>query len=344
MVEEKERYTIEEALPARATTTDNRRETRFDQETHNSRNSGEESNKKNREKKRKRRQREVTSKNLSAMDDEVRKAKQRAKQQEALRRQREGGLTKKEIKRRRAAGEELPPLPKKKAKKKVHERERWKQSDEAAAGTDGIAGESRPNHDIVIIPIFWRNVPGQEDAIVQEALRIKGILHSVAKLDVWVDRTHKRTPGQKLKFWEEQGVRWRVEVGPKDASKQRCVVSYQAGRAGDFSTVTKVPNVSTVKRLQLLSKLRDTLNLTKIPEDAIARVKDDADGDRNEKEKAIEIMRTLGDGSEESQGAGTDGDSSDRKAAHSERVDSNEPLNAKERRILRRKHLQQDQN
>ena len=286
----------------------------------------------------------MTSKNLSAMDDEVRKAKQRAKQQEALKRQREGGLTKKEIKRRRAAGEELPPLPKKKAKKKVHERERWKQSDEAAAGTDGIAGESRPNHDVVIIPIFWRNVPGQEDAIVQEALRIKGILHSVAKLDVWVDRTHKRTPGQKLKFWEEQGVRWRVEVGPKDASKQRCVVSYQAGHAGDFSTVTKVPNVSTVKRLQLLSKLRDTLNLTKIPEDAIARVKDDADGDRKEKEKAIEIMRTLGDGSEESQGAGTDGDSSDRKAAHSERVDSNEPLNAKERRILRRKHLQQDQN
>ena len=41
MVEEKERYTIEEALPTRATTTDNRRETRFDQETHNSRNSGE---------------------------------------------------------------------------------------------------------------------------------------------------------------------------------------------------------------------------------------------------------------------------------------------------------------
>jgi hypothetical protein len=119
-----------------------------------------------------------------APPSEEAKEKQRQKQQEALKRQAAGGLTKRELKRRRAAGEPIPKLPQNNAvgaKKSKPEK---------------IVERTRPQHDLVIIPIFWRNVYGQEEAMVEEALRIKGILHKVG-LDVWVDRTHKLTPGMK---------------------------------------------------------------------------------------------------------------------------------------------------
>ena len=61
------------------------------------------------------------------------------------------------------------------------------------------------------MPYFWRQRPGEEAAVVGEAERIKRLL-SAAKLDIWVDRTHKKSPGQKLAFWEEVGVTWRIEA------------------------------------------------------------------------------------------------------------------------------------
>lgn len=109
------------------------------------------------------------------------KEKQRQKQQAALKRQAAGGVTKRELKRRRAAGEPLPKLPPKESKKRDTKPEK-------------VVERTRPQHDVVIIPIFWRNVYGQEEAMVEEALRIKAILHKIG-LDVWVDRTHKLTPG-----------------------------------------------------------------------------------------------------------------------------------------------------
>jgi len=222
---------------------------------------------------------------MPTADENARKALQRAKQQAALKRQAEGGVTKRELKRRRAAGEPLPKLPKK-PKERVHQREQWK-------AADAKAEESRPgNHDVVIIPIFWRNVEGQEDAMVKESQRIKSMLHK-AGLDVWVDRTHKRTPGQKLNFWESEGVRWRVEIGPKEAAKMRCVVSHQRGDPGDYSTVTKLANVSTVKRAQLLGKLRNGLNLLKISEAAVTEAANDPEGDAKQAEMSGENLKCM---------------------------------------------------
>ena len=296
------------------------------------------------------------------MEEESRKELQRQKQRAALKRQLEGGLTKKEIKKRRANGEKLPKLPKK--KKKVHERESWKQqSDErAAAGAEAgfgfVGGEQvRPQHDVVVIPIFWRNIPGQEEAMVAEAQRIKGILRTATSgaLDVWVDRTHKRTPGQKLNFWETQGVRWRVEVGPRDAAKQRCVISHQAGDAGDYSTVTKIPNVSTVKRYQLLSKLKGGLQMDKISAEAIESLREDPDGDRRQMDQALKNLAGGDDAGggggggggvdHDARGDATRGSAEKRSSKNDARKEQQPPSrdykepNAKERRAARRKHL-----
>jgi hypothetical protein len=221
------------------------------------------------------------------MDEDSRKALQRQKQENARKRQAEGGLTKKEVKRRRSAGEPLPKLPKKKSTSITRA--------EIADTFKPVATieESRPSHDLVVIPVFWRNVPGQEEAMVKEALRIKNILQKKAGLDVWVDRTHKRTPGQKLNFWESQGVRWRVEIGPKEAVKYRCVISHQRGVAGDFTTVTKVPNVSTVKCAQLLSKLKDTLMLAKISSESVQSATDDYEYDAKQQRISDENLQCM---------------------------------------------------
>lgn len=209
---------------------------------------------------------------------------QRLKQQAARKRQAEGGLTKRELKRRRAAGEPLPKLPKK--KKEL-------QPEKAPTETQAIATGPSRNHDLVIIPIFWRNIEGQEDAMVKEAVRIKSILQKQGGLDVWVDRTHKLAPGQKLNFWESQGVRWRVELGPKEAVKHRCVISHQRGKAGDFSTVTKLPNVSTVKVAQLLGKLREGLGLDKIPAEAVLMAAKDIENDAKQLTMANENLKCM---------------------------------------------------
>jgi hypothetical protein len=190
----------------------------------------------------------------------------------------------------------LPKLPKKpksewllKRQEAEVEKKEAEKSVEKSPESYGL--EERPEHDVVIIPIFWRNIEGQEEAMVKESNRIKSILHNVGGLDVWVDRTHKRTPGQKLNFWEQQGVRWRIEIGPKEAIKYRCVVSHQAGKAGDYTTVTKLPNVSTVKRSQLLAKLRTGLSLEKIPEEALLVSVNDPEGDAKQTVLADENLR-----------------------------------------------------
>ena len=225
----------------------------------------------------------LKSKEPPTPEEEARRAAQKLQRQRALERQAAGALPKKELKRKRAAGEPLPKLPK---KKKEHEREKF-------LASDAKNEEARPMHDLVIVPIFWRNVPGQEEAMVKEAQRVKAVLQKLGGLDVWVDRTHKRTPGQKLNFWESQGVRWRVEIGPKEAVRHRCVLSHQRGVAGDYSTVTKLTNVSTVKRAQLLGKLRTGLALVKIPESALTAVADDSLGDQKQAVMADENLKCM---------------------------------------------------
>lgn len=293
--------------------------------------------------------------------EQARRDAQRARQQAALKRQAEGGLSKKEIKKRRAAGEPLPKIKKTRGDNK---------GAAASCGESKSLGTAtRPTHDMVIVPIFWRNVEGQEESMVREAQRIKSLLHKRTGLDVWVDRTHKMTPGQKLNFWEQQGVRWRVEIGPKEAAKKRCVVSYQSGVAGDFTTVKKLTNVSTIKQSQLLSKLRNGLSLTKITEEHILEAANDPEGDSRQDDLAEENLKAMlrpkeaptqtSPARNRNDNDGRDGDSAtvpndeERpatargfKAEAETRADTlpqvdEKKLNAKERRALKRAQMQQ---
>ena len=238
----------------------------------------------------------------------ARREKQRAAQAAARLRQAAGAPTKKEKKKRRrdvAAGVAVPAPAAKKAsaapgdgksggaawrkrefngKGRNEFKRRREEQEELEAEAAG-----RTVHDVVVVPIFWRTRPGEEEAVVGEAERIKRLLAKVGdtkvKLDVWVDRTHKKSPGQKLAFWEAVGVKWRVEVGPDDVRAKRCVVSCAGGKG--YESNIKVKDVSSVRRGQLYHVLRDQLGMDKIPDD----VEENPELDANHEEEADSAIK-----------------------------------------------------
>lgn len=202
----------------------------------------------------------------------ARRAKQRAAQAAARKRQAEGVPTKKQRKKHRKEGTAPTPYPKKDTSTEAAGA--WRQREfkdkgrndfnKARTAQDAEAAERR-QHDIVIVPIFWRQRPGEEAAVVGEAERIKRLL-SAANLDIWVDRTHKKSPGQKLAFWEEVGVKWRIELGPDDVRQKQCVVSKAGEGRKSAEAALKIRDVSSVRRGDLLRALRDRLNCDRVPE------------------------------------------------------------------------------
>lgn len=229
----------------------------------------------------------MAPKTKTVLTEQERKEKQRAAQAAARKQQAAGAPSKKERKKRKreATADGATPATTASATSKAakatgggkawrasefrgkgrneHKKERSKFHDDLAAEAEG-----RRVHDVVIIPIFWRTRPGEEDAVVAEAERIKRLLcknGGAKKLDVWVDHTHKKSPGQKLAFWETVGVQWRVELGPDDVKRKQCTVS-KAGSEGYYNRIA-IKEVCTVNRSALYGALRDKLGCEKIPED-----------------------------------------------------------------------------
>jgi prolyl-tRNA synthetase len=61
-----------------------------------------------------------------------------------------------------------------------------------------------------------------------------------AGIRVRLDDSEGNTPGWKFNFWEMKGVPIRLEVGPRDVSKQACVLS-RRDRPGKDGKVFGVP-------------------------------------------------------------------------------------------------------
>ena len=199
---------------------------------------------------------------------EVPRRRQREAQAAARKRQAEGAPTKKQRKKHKKEGTTYEkPTKSADGSGAAWRRREFKDKgrndfNKQRTARDAEAAQRRA-HDVVIIPIFWRQRPGEEAAVVGEAERIKRLL-SAAKLDIWV-RTHKKSPGQKLAFWEEVGVTWRIEVGPDDVRSKKCVVSRAGEGRSSAEAALKIRDVSSVKRGDLLRALRDRLDCAKVP-------------------------------------------------------------------------------
>mmetsp|Transcript_80169 Transcript_80169/g.183726 ORF Transcript_80169/g.183726 Transcript_80169/m.183726 type:complete len:264 (-) Transcript_80169:76-867(-) len=102
-----------------------------------------------------------------------------------------------------------------------------KQAEEAHAAKMEEAKAKGSHHEVVIIPIFQKT-----DGVTQ--FKATELAHAVRQrltdkaINAWVDRRIHLLPGQKFKFWEEAGVKHRVEIGPRDvkAEPPTCTVSF----------------------------------------------------------------------------------------------------------------------
>ena len=97
-------------------------------------------------------------------------------------------------------------------------------------------GKSAPAKDVqvVVLPLYFKKeAEGQQKRNVITASRVASEYLRAHGFAVWVDLDESLMPGHKFKKWEEQGVRVRVEIGPRDVEKSvahaQCVVSIVTG-------------------------------------------------------------------------------------------------------------------
>lgn len=74
---------------------------------------------------------------------------------------------------------------------------------------------------MIIIPIFWQK---DKDAVIAAA-RVCMQHISDAGIKVDLDTTNTHTPGAKFRYWEERGVKFRVELGPEDVTNGTAVLA-----------------------------------------------------------------------------------------------------------------------
>jgi len=89
-------------------------------------------------------------------------------------------------------------------------------------------------HELVICPIFNKRDEEETAALLHNANELKAAIIADVPLNVWVDQRSKLLPGEKFRYWEDLGVKWRVEIGPRELKKQAyvLVVNRTAGVPG----------------------------------------------------------------------------------------------------------------
>uniref|UniRef100_A0A7S2RI47 Anticodon-binding domain-containing protein n=1 Tax=Mucochytrium quahogii TaxID=96639 RepID=A0A7S2RI47_9STRA len=76
--------------------------------------------------------------------------------------------------------------------------------------------ELAKKHDLVIIPIVWKRRPEEMNMVLDRVriLKEKFVKH---RINTWIDQRTSLLPGEKYAYWESLNVKFRIEVGPKEA-------------------------------------------------------------------------------------------------------------------------------
>ena len=75
---------------------------------------------------------------------------------------------------------------------------------------------------VVIVPIYYSEADAKK--VIEKANEIEKMLLD-KKIRVHVDRRSELTPGFKFHDWELKGIPLRIEIGPKDITKQKVVIA-----------------------------------------------------------------------------------------------------------------------
>jgi len=117
---------------------------------------------------------------------------------------------------------------------------------------------------IVVVPIFFKD----KDKVLKEAKKIKDKLKDY---QVYLDDRDGYTPGWKFNEWEMKGVPIRIEIGPKDISKEQVVLVRRDTLKKEF---VKVKDLSKVVSNSLEAMQKDLYKKSKkLFEDNVVEVK-----------------------------------------------------------------------
>lgn len=77
---------------------------------------------------------------------------------------------------------------------------------------------------VIVVPIFWNKKADEKKAVIDAAEEVAQQLQA-AGVEAALDTTNVLAPGQKYKYWEDQGVKVRVELGPRDAQARKACLA-----------------------------------------------------------------------------------------------------------------------
>eukprot|EP00884_Botryococcus_braunii_P019290 jgi/Botrbrau1/6044/Bobra.0042s0027.1 len=109
---------------------------------------------------------------------------------------------------------------------------------------------------VIIVPIYWNKKAEEKALVINAAERVAQLL-GAANVATGLDTTNQLTPGQKFKYWEEKGVKLRVELGPRDAQAGTAVLA-QCTNPGEVAQKTSLQADEA-----LLAAIQEQLGLPK---------------------------------------------------------------------------------
>ncbi|KAG7668892.1 hypothetical protein Ndes2437B_g06624 [Nannochloris sp. 'desiccata'] len=131
-----------------------------------------------------------------------------------------------ELSRRRRQKELRDIALKLRAQGKEYNHNKYRRRALTLAASGGLQDDHKPRRavQVIIIPIFWNSREDEKSLVLGAAGQAQAALrHAGVKCDT--DTTHKLTPGQKYRHWEERGVMIRVEIGPQEAADGVCLLA-----------------------------------------------------------------------------------------------------------------------
>lgn len=95
--------------------------------------------------------------------------------------------------------------------------------------------------DVVIVPIVWKERREECESIFQACKELQRGINK-AGVQCTLDDSNEFMPGTKFKYWEQRGVKVRVELGPRDFRQHLITIATTTvpGRVADKETIKHI--------------------------------------------------------------------------------------------------------
>ena len=115
--------------------------------------------------------------------------------------------------------------------------------------------------DVVVVPIVWKEKKDECEQITGACKSLHRALKK-AGLQCALDDNNDFMPGTKFKFWEQRGVKLRVELGPRDYRQHLITIATTTvpGRVADKQTIKHITEQQVADHVKrMLTSLKESI-------------------------------------------------------------------------------------